>query len=418
MKFKGFLALSVLALFFVMLIGFVCAAKPICLDKNGTTIQGEVKFCEGNNSVTHMCFNDGAYSEKSNICLQGCENVSGKCNEDIEKPSVNHYVNVNGARPANATTEQIKCLFKKSNYVQRCFSEDGQQSCEGTESCLVDAWGYKDSKMNWNSTCEGSGTTIINGDKKSVEFDCGSQIKGNQNAICLFNGSEKEEKCFAPESNYSCYGNGSCSVPVEGYVNKKFIWKSSCGGEAVSVIEKGNENGGNNYVVFYCKDSEKIVTTAYHNFYTLCWNGDEYFKGAADECKTEETWNMSANELCQDKCRGSDQCGVRNFKAFASCGVVTFVKPENSNQIVPMPENTNNESYICRGCGVDNSCYGIGYRNADKYCGYSGELSAQLAIGEKCDLNAACSSNKCDGTCQPGSIYQKISFWFKNIFGR
>lgn len=77
--------------------------------------------------------------------------------------------------------EQVKCVFNNSITEQKCYSADAggsRFSCSGTSTCVMDVFGYKGEKIEWKSSCGGSGgitSTQIDGDSEYANFNCISQ---------------------------------------------------------------------------------------------------------------------------------------------------------------------------------------------------------------------------------------------------
>ena len=134
-------------------------------------------YCD-NDGFQVVDLTSGTYSYK---CPNGCSN--GAC--------------VGG----EAVKEQVKCVFKNSNYQQSCYSDDGRFSCSGTGTCIADVYGNNGEKLTWKSSCGGYAYTVIDGQNEYAEFDCG--ICGN--GIC-----EAGEADYCPPCVYS---NPPCMAP-------------------------------------------------------------------------------------------------------------------------------------------------------------------------------------------------------------
>ncbi len=66
---------------------------------------------------------------------------------------------------------------------------------------------------------------------------------------CIFTGSDSAQKCYTDDGRFGCSGAGTCIAEVSGSEGTKLAWKSSCGGEAYTVIE-GVEG---DYAEFKCE---------------------------------------------------------------------------------------------------------------------------------------------------------------------
>ncbi len=71
--------------------------------------------------------------------------------------------------------EQVKCVFRGSNSVEKCYSADsdgGKFSCSGIGTCVTDVYGTERQKITWKSSCGGYAYTTIDGINEYAEFDC------------------------------------------------------------------------------------------------------------------------------------------------------------------------------------------------------------------------------------------------------
>ncbi len=69
---------------------------------------------------------------------------------------------------------------------------------------------------------------------------------------CIFVNSESQQKCYTEDGRFGCYGVGTCVADVSGEKGTKLNWKSSCEGDASTVVDQSNE-----YAEFKCSPSEK-----------------------------------------------------------------------------------------------------------------------------------------------------------------
>ena len=93
------------------------------------------------------------------------ENIS---NEIDESSTQNEII-------SNLITEQVTCIFKNSNEVQKCYTIDNSFYCSGTkeeQSCGINVSGDNGEELSWMSSCHTYNITIIDGIDKTIEFDC------------------------------------------------------------------------------------------------------------------------------------------------------------------------------------------------------------------------------------------------------
>ncbi|VVC00464.1 Thioredoxin [uncultured archaeon] len=76
--------------------------------------------------------------------------------------------------PAEASVEQVKCLFMDGNSYsavqQKCWSDYG--FCAGVGACVVDVKGPQGAKANWKSSCGGNSQTVFDGQSEYAKFEC------------------------------------------------------------------------------------------------------------------------------------------------------------------------------------------------------------------------------------------------------
>src|SRR3989339_226616 len=397
MKTLGIL-LSVL-LAFAFLISFSSAVQ--CTGGGGGIINDSNTYCSGKLLITEKCSGSSAFSESSVSCPFGCDSTNKKC--------LDEYSSYYSEKPNGTINQDIKCLFSNSNVPQFCAYS--KFNCTGTDNCIIRMYGLPGENISLTSSCDGSPKVRIDGgQQKTASFDCRAQQRGFENVTCVFKDATKEEKCFS--GNYSCTGTGQCVVSVLGGVGDKLLWKSTCGGEDSTTIDSGNQKGGNDYALFYCGTGGQQIP-AFRQVYALCYDGFDLYKGTQSDCKTEESWRYVMDAVCDGRCRGSNECGVKRFKAFSSCGNITFVRPTEGEGSVPLNE-TNSQ---CQGCSNNGTCYAFGFRDKNDYCFYDGSIKNYSVVGEACEEDYQCESNSCvSGVCGPNGIFEKIGAWFKNLF--
>jgi len=94
-----------------------------------------------------------------------------------------------------------------------------------------------------------------------------------------------------------------------------------------------------------------------------------------------------------------------------------IIEPEENQDHLEIPENTQETTFICKGCKLENKCYAEGYRKGEDYCSDSYTFIEQKEADLYCESNFECESNICmDNTCISNSLIQKIINFFKNLF--
>jgi hypothetical protein len=391
--------MGVFAVFLVLSFSFSSAIE--CLGGNGEKMIDGRAYCSGNVLVSETCNGLSAFRESRLFCEYGCDSINKICKDS--------YSAIYHAKPNGTIIQEVKCLFSNSNAPQVC--SYSIFNCTGTDSCILGMYAYPWENVSLTSSCSGSPIVRFDGKpQKSVSFDCNSQQKRVENVTCIFKNATKEEKCFS--GNYSCSGIGECVVSVYGIAGDKFDWKSTCGGDDTTIIDYGNQNGGNDYALFYCGEGGEQIP-AFRQAYALCYDGYDLYKGSKEDCKTEESWRYVMEGVCDGRCTGSYNCGVKRFKAFTPCGNIVFVRPTGEEGSLSL-NDTNSQ---CKGCKKDGKCYAFGNRDKSDYCFYDGSIKNYSIVGEACEKEYQCKSNRCvNSICGPNGIFEKISVWFKGLF--
>lgn len=158
--------------------------------------------------------------------------------------------------PESNVNEQVKCIFANSDSMQKCYTSDGRFGCSGVGTCIADIYGATGTPLTWKSECGGYAYTKIDNVDEYAKFDCGATTQTTtqltpaelvkESVKCIFINSEKEQECYSSDG-FKCAGEGSCVVNVENHRGKQLDWKSSCGGNAYTVMD-----GNNEYAEFKC----------------------------------------------------------------------------------------------------------------------------------------------------------------------
>ncbi|MBI2135665.1 hypothetical protein HYU06_01180 [Candidatus Woesearchaeota archaeon] len=98
------------------------------------------------------------------------ENAEFKC-EQLEMPIPTTPAPVQEP-PVPMLKERFKCIFLNSNSIQKCYTDDGRFSCTGIETCIIDVAEQANKMLRWKSSCNGEGSSQIDGTDKSAQFKC------------------------------------------------------------------------------------------------------------------------------------------------------------------------------------------------------------------------------------------------------
>lgn len=169
---------------------------------------------------------------------------------------------VNVPAPVNAeeVKEEVKCVFKGTTYSQKCYADNGQY-CAGTGSCATTVAWQKGKQVMWKSSCGGYASTVMDGNNEVIEFNCEQaavtvtpvatpvttpvfeSIK--ETVVCAFKNYKGEQTCMTDDKKFSCTAvEGKCPVNVfssSGAYGSKLIWYSTCGGKAVTALDRVDE---------------------------------------------------------------------------------------------------------------------------------------------------------------------------------
>jgi len=119
------------------------------------------------------------------------------------------------------------------------------------ECCFKDPT-YQDKECEYPKVCEGYKCVIVETTTTMISSTT-TPVIVNEKIKCVFVNANSEQKCFTDDWKFSCAGVGSCVAYVSGVNGAKITWKSSCSGEAYTVIDAYDETIG-----FKC---EVIATT-------------------------------------------------------------------------------------------------------------------------------------------------------------
>ncbi len=280
--------------------------------------------------------------------------------------------------------EQVKCVFANSASAQKCYTSDGKFACSGTESCLSEVYGAKETKLEWKSTCqkpEYPPYTLIDGSPEQVWFNCEGissealpvpailspapvteQVKctfidpdpmlkhscGTSGGSCtwIWDGIKTEamDKRMGPllekEINGEKVKYASCTAEVIGENGEKKTWRSTCGGEANTVIDNVNEE-----VEFRCLSDRQvnigqISGKGFRYAFWWCQGGVGASPpplGNEEVCKTADAWKKLAEDYCDNSCHkdisGKEKCGLYSFSVSQECYFATEAEREAAQKM-------------------------------------------------------------------------------------
>lgn len=228
-----------------------------CNSTNTTnaTVSETVK-CHFNSTTSQSC-----YSSKGPSCsgLYDClVNLTGQKGEKIywntSCGSYSNYTTIDGTNKTiyifcnstnttnqtNATIlEGVACIFNSSMQVETCYSSKGPM-CSGRGWCGVNLVGQKGEKVYWNSTCNTTGVTTIDGINETLELCYTYPMQDYNNTlreavVCVFN-SSTQQGCYSSQGT-KCSSVRACSTDVMGSKGEKVYWNSTCGQVATTTID-------------------------------------------------------------------------------------------------------------------------------------------------------------------------------------
>jgi thiol-disulfide isomerase/thioredoxin len=329
-------------------------------DKDKRIRTGGKDACLSNNQlVEHYCDENGFIQTAYLDCPNGC--------------------NENGCIKGEEITEKVTCTFIGADQTQKCYSAEDNSKfyCSGIGSCIADVKDQKGEKITWKSSCGGYAYTVVDGNDKTVTFNC----KGGET-----NATEIINRGFRLAS-WQCYDGKEEKQGGESSCKPSGLWqkyaKEFCDGHC---SKETGKCGVNSFAVFkecYSDVTEIPSVLPAIPETTSFADCDKY----SLECKTGNS------ELCK--------------KWEINCKE----KYANTTQL--------EEALICKdSCPLNGKCYPFGYRKSSEYCSDSGAFVSQLAGNEKCDNNFECNSNVCvSGNCVSQGVIDKFFSWFKKLFG-
>ncbi len=221
------------------------------------------------------------------------------------------------------------------------------------------------------------------------------QHEGDYWDVCLNNGTLREY--FCGEKNYQYYSfecSDGCKDGACQHLTSKRSWWETCEVSDplypiwinINVKGKVTLTGPNKTEVYeeIC-EGDKVV---------------EYICGleGALEIKLDCTYG------CKD----------------GACLSPKYIEPEEESEIpLDIPEDTEDKTYVCMGCSLNEKCYPYGFRKDGKFCSdVEEEFILQKDKESSCENSFECTSNLClEDECLSKSILAKFVRWIKNLFG-
>ncbi len=86
--------------------------------------------------------------------------------------------------------------------------------------------------------------------------------------------------------------------------------------------------------------------------------------------------------------------------------------------VIFIPSIDEEKVIICNdSCPLNGECYPLYYRRSNFFCSKEGSFIEQFKDNVVCENNLECSSNTCENNkCVTLNIFQKMIYWFKNLF--
>ena len=234
----------------------------------------------------------------------------------------------------NIGLEQVKCVFENSDEIQKCYTGDGKFGCSGTGTCVADVKGKKGDKQTWKSSCGGYDYTLIDGNNDYAEFRCPKTLEPKsivtEKVKCVFENSNEIQKCSTDDGKFGCSGTGTCVVDVKGEKGTKQTWKSSCKGDAYTIID-----GDNDYAEFKCPKTLKSkpivkeqVKCVFENSNEIqkCSTGDGIGCSGVGTCVADVKGEKGTKQIWKSSCGGYDYTIIDGESDYAEFKCISELK--------------------------------------------------------------------------------------------
>lgn len=279
--------------------------------------------------------------------------------------------------------EDVTCDFKDSTATQQCYSEDKRFSCSGKDRCVAKVYAKRGEIIKFTATCPGSGEAFIDGVYQNAWFNCQNIAAApllmtiptinpdapvNEQVECIFidpdpmlkhlcgtsggsctwiwDGIKTEEKDerMAPllekEINGEKVKYASCTANTIGRKDEQKIWRSSCGGEASTIMD-----GINDKAEFKCLSDRQVEIgqLSGRGFRYASWwcqggaGTNPPPLGSEEACKTADAWKKLAEDYCANSCHkdifGREKCGLYSFSVSQECYFATEAEREAAQEM-------------------------------------------------------------------------------------
>ena len=114
------------------------------------------------------------------FCKNKCSMDGSKCGLnyfDVREPCGDES-DISFEPNTSSIKETVTCTFVNSLKKQICYAQENRFDCSGKESCTIDVWSMDEGeRLKWESSCEGSYYTTVDGNDESIEFICDDDLE-------------------------------------------------------------------------------------------------------------------------------------------------------------------------------------------------------------------------------------------------
>jgi hypothetical protein len=109
---------------------------------------------------------------------------------------------------------------------------------------------------------------------------------------------------------------------------------------------------------------------------------------------------------------------IKDYEKYIETHNQDYINNQTQQQIQALQEQISQLDNSCTGCKAGETCYPVGYRKNNTYCSSTLSFAGQLGEDSPCENNFECTSNICaSNKCLNPAFWDRISAWFKNLFG-